>query len=241
MPTFTMELWRVIDHTGGVTERDANGVKIMTGGDIGLNYLKTYIPQHRDILIGKFIDRFWNREIGMETISMFQLAVLRKAQEIMPYYNELYRTEGFEFDPVSTIKLHTLATGKEVQNVGVQSDAESTSINESGSRTVNSELPQLMLSANGDYATAGADATTRASGGGTATETKSSDSTTDNDADTTVEGYQAYPSRLVQQYREIILNVDMMILNEFEDCFMGITDVADDHNPRPGYRYPGYF
>lgn len=233
MGTFTIPLHEVIKLTGGTVSRDENGVAIMTGGDIGLGSLKTHIPEHREILIGKIIDHYYNREIGMETISMFQLAMRRKTQEMMPFYNKLYETELLEFNPLSTIKLHTLATGKEIQNVGVESEGGNVTDSLNKSRTVQHELPQTMLSGDGDYASSGADATTTGHVEATATESKVSDSVTDNDTETTVEGYQAYPARLVQQFRDILLNIDMMIVSQFDDCFMQIWNTGDDYDPNP--------
>lgn len=240
MSTFTMPLWKVIEITGGTVSRNEAGVRLMEGGDIGLGYFTCFEPAHKTELVGKIIDHYWNQEIGMETISMFQLAMTRRMNEIMPYYNQLYKTETLVFDPLSTIKLHTIATGNEVQNVGIETTAENISANTSGSRTVQSELPQVALGGNNDYATAAVDANSAANGTTNGTETKESDSTTDNTNETTVEGYQAYPSRLIQQYRDILINIDTAIIAELSECFMGIWNTGDDYNPYPS-RFPSFF
>lgn len=233
MSTFTMPLWKVIELTGGTVSRNEAGVRLIEGGNIGLQYFTCYEPAHKTELVGKIIDHYWNREIGVETVSMFQLAMTRRMNEIMPYYNQLYKTETLVFDPLSTIKLHTIVSANEIQNVGVETTAENITGHTSQSRTVQSELPQVALGGNNDYATAAVDANTGGSGNTNATETKESDSTTENTNDTTVEGYQAYPSRLIQQYRDILLNIDTMIIEELSTCFMGIWNTGDDYDPYP--------
>jgi hypothetical protein len=233
MPAYTIPLWKAIEMSGGTTSIREDGVKIMTGGDIGLNYFTTFNPEHKVQLVGKIMDHYWNREIGQETLPMFQLAMRRKMNEIMPYYNKLYETETFEFDPMSTIKLHTINSGTEVQNVEVESDGTQNTDNHSATRTVQSAFPQTMLNGSGDYATSGADANTDTDGNTTAHDSKSSDSTTDTDTETNVEGYQAYPSNLLTQYRQTILNIDMLIIAELDDCFMQIWNTADDYDKNP--------
>src|SRR5690606_28257659 len=107
---------------------------------------------YRPFLNGRIIDRYWNREIGLETIEMFQLAMRRKMNEIMPYYNQLYLSTEVEYNPLSTIDIKTVSTGNMVQ------EAESTAVNTgqsestAASRSVGSDTPQTMLSGDGDYA-----------------------------------------------------------------------------------------
>lgn len=239
MSTYTMPLWKVIELTGGTVSRSEAGVRVMTGGNIGLNYLETVPPEHKPLLIGKLIDHYWNQEIGVETVSMFQLAMLRKANEIMPYYNKLYATENLVDDPISTIKIHTVAFANEVASVGVESSGMTESNSTSTSRAVSSEFPQVALSPNADYATSAADSNGASGSNGTASETKDTNTTADTNNESTTEGYQGYPARLLQQYRETILNIDMMVVNAFADCFMTIWNTNDDYSPYPDRRgYP---
>lgn len=42
------------------------------------------------------------REIGLETLELFRYFMRMKMWEIMPYYNQLYKSELIEFDPLST-------------------------------------------------------------------------------------------------------------------------------------------
>jgi hypothetical protein len=221
----------------------------MTGGNIGLNYYTTFDPGHKPILDGKIIDHFYNREIGYETVDMFRLAMRRTMNEIMPYYNQLYETETLEFDPLATIKIHTVAFGKELQAVDTSGNGTTESENDSGSRTVTSTMPQTMLAGNADYADTGVDSNVSATGTSSNTTSQESDSETNTDNDSQTEGYQAYPSNLIQQYRDIILNIDMLIIADLETLFMGIWNNGDAYVPNnygyfsplgPGFGYGNF-
>lgn len=40
----------------------------------------------------KILDRYWFREIGYETPNMFFFHLKRHMNEVMPYFNQLYKT-----------------------------------------------------------------------------------------------------------------------------------------------------
>lgn len=48
----------------------------------------------------KIMRHFYLREIGFETIGLFQFMLGNKLNEIMPYYNQLYQSELIKFDPL---------------------------------------------------------------------------------------------------------------------------------------------
>lgn len=241
MGTFTIPLKQVIELTGGTTEVNADGIRVMNGGNIGLSHYRTHVTAHKMILDGLIIDHYWNREIGQESVDMFQLAMRRKMNEIMPYYNQLYASELLKFDPLHTINIHTLASGTEDQAVSVDSDAVSDSTQTSKSRTVSSELPQTMLAGNADYATSGADANSESTGTTTGVESKESESVTERVNDTQVTGYQAYPANLLQQFRATFLNIDMMIVNELDSLFMQIWNNSDDYTGTSGTHFIPFY
>lgn len=116
-------------------------------------------------------------------------------------------------------------------------DTATTSNSTSDARTVNSATPQMQLSGREDYATSlvDADSTAKTTGDTKATSTATANNTTDvnelakmNAADT--EKYAERLSGLVgmtgaealRQYRDAILNVDMMVIYALESCFMGL-------------------
>lgn len=55
----------------------------------------------------KILRHYFMREIGFETIGEFKYYLSRKLNEIMPYYNQLYRSELLEFNPLHDVDLWT--------------------------------------------------------------------------------------------------------------------------------------
>lgn len=236
MGTFTMPLKEVIEYVGGTVDI-VNGIAVMSGGNIGLNEYPIFENDevHRAHLNGLIIDRYWNREIGQESESMFILAVRRKMNEIMPLYNQYYKSEKIVFDALSTVDIHTVSESDSEQNAASNATNSTETDSTNASRSVTSETPQTMLSGNGDYATAAADV----NGVGNATSSVTEDTTADTNftanSDTTMTGYQGAASDLLQRYRATFLNIDLQVVNELEDLFMLVWDTGD------AYTNGGYF
>lgn len=228
MSTFTMTLSEVIDQTGGTTAI-VNGVSKLTGGNIGIQYYPIFDETYRDHLTGRIIDHFWNREIGAESVDMFQLFMRRRMNEIMPYYNTLYLSTKIEFDPLSTVDLHTISTGAQTQGITSHGTNNTTTDTKSTSRSVTSETPQTMLSGDADYATGAADVNGDVANTSDATEDSTSNVNASNNGDTTVSGYQGSAAALLLQYRETLINIDLMVISELEELFMGVWDNGDSY------------
>ena len=62
---------------------------------------------HRKELNDKIIEHYYFREIGAETPDRFNFYLRRKMREIMPYYNQLYKSCLLEFNPFYNTDLTT--------------------------------------------------------------------------------------------------------------------------------------
>ena len=60
---------------------------------------------YRPILEKKILRHYYTREIGEETVGLWKLRLCNKLNEIMPYYNKLYRSELIEFNPLYDVDL----------------------------------------------------------------------------------------------------------------------------------------
>src|SRR5690606_9817007 len=109
MATFTIELFKVVD---------------ITDGNIGLDSYPIWKSEYREPLNQKIIDHYHNREIGVETIDMFTFALRRRMNEVMPYYNELYKSTELEFDPLSTVDIHTISSSSSETESEGESESE---------------------------------------------------------------------------------------------------------------------
>lgn len=67
--------------------------------DIGLKNYTIFDENYRKLLNQKIINHYYFREIGMETAELFKRYLNTTMNEIMPYYNQLYKSELLEFNP----------------------------------------------------------------------------------------------------------------------------------------------
>lgn len=88
---------------------------------------------YRAVLEQKILKHFYTREIGLETVGLWKLKLDTKMNEIMPYYNQLYKSELLEFNPLYDVDLKTerTVTRDETENL---SGTESKNRNENGTK-----------------------------------------------------------------------------------------------------------
>lgn len=60
---------------------------------------------YRNVLETKILRHYYTREIGLETVGLWKLKLATKLNEIMPYYNKLYKSELIEFNPLYDVDL----------------------------------------------------------------------------------------------------------------------------------------
>lgn len=195
--------------------------------------------KYRTVLENKILKHFYTREICEETVGLWKLRLESRLNEIMPYYNKLYISELLEFNPLYTHNLTRTRNG--TINTSNNGTVNSTSHNEtdsngSGSNTGKStdkysETPQGALTnvENGTYLTDARIVDENSSSSSSShNENDSHGSITSIDSGNTAEnyletvvGYEGKnASKLLQDYRETFLNIDMMIISDLEDLFM---------------------
>lgn len=72
----------------------------------------------------RFIKHFYFREIGCETIDRFKFYLEDKFHTIFPYYNELFKLNSIEYNPIENYNMsesQTVTRNKEDKNVGFTS------------------------------------------------------------------------------------------------------------------------
>lgn len=67
---------------------------------------------YRRVLNKKILLHYYTREIGTETVGLWKLRLKTKMGEIMPYYNQMYKSELLEFNPLYDVDLTTEHKGK---------------------------------------------------------------------------------------------------------------------------------
>lgn len=113
--------------------------------DIGLKNYPIFDENYRELLNQKIINHYYFREIAMETAELFKRYLNTTMNEIMPYYNQLYKSELLEFNPFYNVDKNIVSdknnnsvsdfigntTGKKQQNA----DTENTQTNNGKQQT----------------------------------------------------------------------------------------------------------
>lgn len=105
MSKYTTEVRFICETEAGLTESvgyskvddvlDKSWDKIFDSGD-----WEIYDEEYRPILCKKILKHFYTREIGAETAGLWKLWLNQRMAEIMPYYNQLYKSTLLEFNPL---------------------------------------------------------------------------------------------------------------------------------------------
>lgn len=201
---------------------------------------------YKNVLQTKILKHYYTHEIATETPDLFKLYLDDRLNMIMPYYNQLYASTQLKFDPLVNYdeKETYNKTGTQNKNGTQNRDSNSDSTrdnsntitrdNTANSQRIFSDTPQAPL-AGLDYAT------TLTKDSGTLKDTASdTGSETFNSTDTenikntetlksTDDFIRAKSGNLGENYsemllkfRDTIINIDAMIINELRDLFMVI-------------------
>lgn len=219
---------------------------IENGYDLQLNEYPIFDENYRQKLNQKIINHYYFREIGFETVGLFRFYLKQTLNEIMPYYNQLYESALLEIDPLNTINFTETLTRTKIGNdtknfnedttVNSNGDSNSNSTKNTNFKDVESDTPQGMLSIGNidgelyaSYARISKNEDTTNSTAHqetTDTQKRKNDekiNREDNENYTRTEkGNRESQSELLMKYRETFLNIDMQVINELNDLFMGL-------------------
>lgn len=200
---------------------------------------------YRQVLCRKILKHYYTREIAHETVGRWKLALNAKLNEIMPYYNQLYKSELLEFNPFYDVDLTRNRQGsgtskKTSDNKETNNDTSKNVGSSSGTSntdTLNrfSDTPQNSMDTQGIADSVPLTTVTKVNENNTTTN-NSTDTTTRtgnrtgsgteniNNTDKyieTVKGKQGTEnySSLLKKFRETFLNIDMRIIEDCSDCF----------------------
>lgn len=198
-----------------------------------------WTESYRVVLESKILRNYYMREIGFDTVALWSLNLNNKLNVIMPYYNELYQTTSEKFDFLNDVEYtESYNDNKNINkndNVNVSSTitnkTEGTNNVTIENENLSSDLPQVNY-AGVDYGTN----LDRNSGTNNQTVNNSSSTTNTNDTKTTADDKENSSgerikrgltgshtrSQLVMEYRQSLLNIDSMIIEELADLFITI-------------------
>jgi hypothetical protein len=216
--------------------------------DLGLKDYPIFDESYREQLNNKIIQHYYFREIGLETEALFKNRLNQKMNEIMPYYNQMYESSKLKIDPLSTIDLEEVFSRKsKTTGEGTSSTSgtgnntnnfNSTDTTDYGKISKFSDIAQAQTTPNeilnDKYLTSATVDDAQDKNTNTGTNTSQTESTTSGtstdernlDEDTTLtrkgNNGTASESELLNMYRETFLNIDMMIIDDLDELFLGI-------------------
>lgn len=172
--------------------------------------LELFDSGYKEILLPKILLHYYTREIAFETVGLWILKLNTKMEEILPYYNQLYRSEMLKFDPLHNFNL----VRSHVEQGRADSHGNSAGSNSktnSYSDTPNGALTGVM---NDQYLSSASRST-----GSNA----SNDTTESSDGrfwQEMIKGNSGHNmSQLLLDFRKTMLNIDMDVIDDLKDLF----------------------
>ena len=198
--------------------------KIVSSRDIfkAINY-DFYEEDYKPIFENKFIKRFYFREIGVETVSRFLINLETMLNEIMPYYKHLYTTTTYKYDPILNYDVNETITREILgelngennhnQSINTMDDIRNydTPIIKSNDPAYFTKSPSFITKTDNANSVRGIAHTKESN--------KSNESYTRN---TRGNIGTMTTQELIKKERDIIINIDKMILDELEILFMQV-------------------
>ena len=183
--------------------------------DFKMTTYPIFDEEYRDVLNQKILDHYYNDEIGFETAPLFRFYLNTKLNEIMPFYNTLYATQKAILDS------NTLLNNVNIyEEFGRNTTGQNASTSTSNSKNVFNDTPQgkiLQQSIDDqDYAT---------------NLSQNQSSIIDNSSLNGTENYiknvtgnngSKYNIDILNDIKNNLLNIDMLIINDLRELFMGI-------------------
>ena len=182
----------------------------------------------RKNFIQKFYDEYMFREIGFETTERFKRCLLGKLNLIMPYYEQLYQTE-LESKDINFMLNKDLTETFEREITGTSEVNSNATTNASGTSSVNSnemmyDTPNTRIDDITKYPTQGSQGENNASTASNATSTNNQTGENSQTERTSLisQGNIGITSsaQLLKEWRDVIINIDRMILDDLEDLFL---------------------
>ena len=182
---------------------------------------------YRNVLNQKILNHYYENEIGFETAPLFRFYLNNKLNEIMPYYNILYEKQLQLLNNIDkNVNLVEDFKGTNTNESTTNTESESTSNSSGTSKNKNlfQDTPQGNLNntelENQTWAT-----------NYTMNNTKNENEINDNSSSNGTANYlktiignngSRYNLDILADLQKNLMNIDLLIINELSDLFMGL-------------------
>ena len=211
MSEYTTQVRFICESYAGLQESvgadDVNTIVALAAPKIFMDF-PIWDEEYRLTLETKILKHFYLREIAHETVGLWRLRLDTYMNELMPVYNKMYAAVSQEFNPLFDV------------DITRTHDGTSTDSTNSSGNSVNkySETPQGSIQnvLDGKYLTTAQanEATSNSSGNSTAQYVERV---------TGKQGTGSY-SKLLREYIDKLVNVDMRLMAELEPLFFCLLD-----------------
>lgn len=187
--------------------------------DFKMDSYPIFDENYRETLNNNILNHYYENEIGFETAPLFRFYLNQKLNEIMPYYNELYKVQKKLIDEnllLNNVNITEQLTGSNT----TQSSSESTS--NSNGKNLFQDTPQ------GELSSTDIDdqkwATNLTLNNNNINDESSASGSGTNEYIKTIVGNNGgkFNIDVLNDIKNNLMNIDLMIINELYDLFMQI-------------------
>lgn len=211
--------------------------------DFKMNNYPIFDENYRETLNNNILNHYYENEIGFETAPLFRFYLNQKLNEIMPYYNELYKAQKKLIDEnlllnnvnlTETLKGHNTKQDTNNTTTTTSSTSQSTNNGTSNNKNLFQDTPQGQISSieidNQTWATNltldnnTTNNTINDSSSGNGTSNNTLNSNESNDYIKTIIGNNGnkFNIDILKDIQNNLMNIDLMVINELNDLFMQI-------------------
>lgn len=203
--------------------------------DFQMKNYPIFDENYRETLNNNILHHYYENEIGFETASLFRFYLNQKLNEIMPYYNELYKVQKKLIDDnllLNNVNLREELQGSNTNNTTTTGNSTSQSTNNGTSNNKNlfQDTPQGQISQtdidNQTWATNLTldKNTTNNTINDTSSNSGSANTNATNTYLKTIIGNNGgkFNIDILNDIKNNLMNIDLMIINDLSELFMQI-------------------
>ena len=195
---------------------------VENGFDLGLKDYPIFDDSYREHLNDMIIKHYYISEIGFETAELFKMQLNNRMEEIMPYYNSLYKLQKDLLE--SGIDMNVNLTESYKHNVNTDGTSTYSSNSQTDNKNVSQNTPQGNLTQSNINNFSYAD---NISFGGANSNVNDNSKTTGKTVEDYIKKIQGnngnkYAYEILIGVKNNLLAIDVEVINQLEDLFMGI-------------------
>lgn len=168
----------------------------------------------------KFIDRYRFNEIGFETVARFKHYLKTSLNEIAPYYKQLYESE-LRCNDIDFMlnKDYTETFIKNIDSLSKSTETQNSNYNDlTNESNINDGVSDVELTKGNLTSVTGNENTSTSNGTGTSENTQNESYTLKGQGNIGITS----SAELLSKWREVMINIDQMMLDDLADLFMTI-------------------